>query len=465
MRLEAGGLPRFSTKINPVLGYGRDTDANGKVDAWFLISKDGIDRILKEGQDPIGKDILAEMFIKKYRSSFMMYVTSATTSVLGHLFMTGSAGVDAQEEFYRDWMDLEEMDIYFEKDLKELGSSYNFSQKQYHYQLCSIGYSDLAERMDRFIKLNVWAYGAADVGLWITGGIVFKWGGKLLSKVGLSLSKTAFVASVKETFLVLIEKQKNMIARRLSIFKEKLSAGKIKLEVRAAEKEIAIGITVATWKSALKQTIKAQKTKQVIQLTIKKTIKWPANVMKGAVGEWKYIVMNTGVQIGSEAVARYDDIYDENPLIMSQNILTNPEVMENISFMATDTILMTGISKNLKTTRSRFLASGVIALSNSSVMNFVIKDEANLKRVAFDTAWETIIGNAQVQLDLKSLEYFEKMALKRANPKIKLLGYVVALVDMGVGYVTYSKVTSHLEGNAEPQPEPKVMLIPVLAEH
>jgi hypothetical protein len=48
---------------------------------------------------------------------------------------------------------------------------------------------------------------------------------------------------------------------------------------------------------------------------------------------------------------------------------------------------------------------------------------------------------------------------------------VIALVDMGVGYVAYSKVTTKLDEHAEKKKaeqeksEPKIMLVPVLAEH
>ncbi|MBY0415754.1 MAG: hypothetical protein K2Q18_16390, partial [Bdellovibrionales bacterium] len=136
-------------------------------------------------------------------------------------------------------------------------------------------------------------------------------------------------------------------------------------------------------------------------------------------------------------------------------------VIENVGFMAADTILMTGVSKSLKTTKAKFMASGAVALTNSSIMNFAIKDEADVKRVAFDTAWESVVGNTQVQLDLKALEYFEKLALKKGNPKIKLLGYVMVLVDQGIGYASYSKLTTAVDSV---KLEPNLMMVPVLGE-
>ena len=466
VRIEAAGIPRFASKINPVIGFGRDIDGNGKIDSWFLITKQGIDLVRLEGSDPTGTDVLGDILVKKYRSTFTMYASSAASSLLSYLFLSVSAGVDVQEEYYRDWMDLEEMRIQFEDDMANFGSAYTYNQIQYHHELISMGFKDLANRMETFGKKTFWGYAFADIGLWITGGVVLNWGAKILAKVGLIASETAFVTTVKETLIGFFEKQKVAIESRLSVLKEKVASTKAKFGMKVAEKEVVTALTIATYKKALTATIKSQKMKQRLRLYLAKSIKWPKKILIGAKSEWQYIALNTGVQMGSEAVARYDEIYDPNPLVMAKNLATNPEVIQNVGFMTTDTVLMTGISKNLKTTKARFMASGAVAITNSSVVNFALKNEANISRVAFDTAWETVVGNAQVQIDLKALEYFEKMALKKGNPKLKLVGYAVALVDMGVGYVTYSKVTSALEKKETPPvAEPKLMLVPVLAEN
>jgi hypothetical protein len=465
VRIEAAGIPRFAANINPLLGFGRDTDQNGLIDTWFFITKNGIDRVVREGKNPKGIDVLGKLLESKYPTKFSMYVTSATSSILSYFLLAGSASHQAQEEFYRDWMDLEEMRTNFEKDLEDMGTSYTYDQIMYHYQLSSIGYKEIANRMDKFAKKSFAGYAAADIALWVSGGIIFEWGGKVLTKMGAVVSTSTYMATVMETFLSFIEKQKSTIDNQLTYLKEKMQTTKLNVGVKIAEKELVTVLTVATWKSALKHTLKSQQIKQRIRIAFKKTFKWPLNIAKAAGMQWKYIAMNSSVQIGSETFARWQDIKDDNPGIVAKNLLSNSEVQENMGFMAAETILMTGISKNLTTTKARFMASGAVALTNSSIMNFAIKDEADLKRVGFDTAWETFIGNAQVQLDLKGLEYFEKLALKKQNPKIKLVGYVIALVDMGVGYVTYSKMTSGLSNEKGSQvTEPKIMLLPVLAE-
>lgn len=468
VRIEASAIPRFASKINPLLGFGRDLDGNGKIDTWFLVTQNGLDLVEKEGKDSKGRDVLGDILIEKYRSTFFMYVNAATTSIFSYLLMSFDASIESYETYYRDWMDLEQVRITFEKDQKNLATTYTRDQIAFQYELRAIGLKEMNDRMARFEKATFWGYALADVGLWITGGIIFKWGAKILAKVGAITSETAFATAVKDSFFGFFEKQKAAIENRLAALKEKMPKPRTRKEIAA--ENAAVLLTKDTYKVAISNTIKAQQSKNKLHAAIKKVLLVPKNIYQGAKSEWQYIAMNTGVQLLSEGVARYDEIYDENPAVMAQNLLTNPEVIENVGFMTTDTVMMTGVSKSLKTGKAKFMASGAIALTNSSIMNFAIKDSADLARVALDTGWETIIGNGQVQLDLKALEYFEKMAVKKGNPKIKLVGYVIALVDMGVGYVTYSKVTTKLDEmdaqkKAEKEKnEPKIMLVPVLAE-
>lgn len=463
VRIEARGLPRLNDSINPLLGFGRDTNDNGKVDTWFFITKSGMDVVTKEGQDSLGKDVLGTLLRDKYRSTFTMYVSSATTSLLSYLMMSANEGKSAEEDFFRDYMDLEENRLAFEKNLDEMTYTMTRQQMQFHYEMQSLGYKEIANRMERFGKLTFWGYALADIGLWITGSYVVKWVGKILYRTSLIASEIAFVNTLKETFIGFFEKQKSNITAKIAAYEEKMS-----LSAKSKKAAPVLTLTKRTWRQALTNTIKARQMKGRILHSLLKTAQFAKKSAVAAAREWKYIAMNSSVQISAEAFARYDQIKDPNPAVMAQNLLSNEEVIQNVSFMAAESIMMTGVSKNLNTTKARYMASSAVALTNSSIMNLAIKDNPDPYRVAFDTAWEMIIGNSQVQLDLKALEYFEKMALKKNNPKIKLVGYVVALVDMGVGYVIYSKATSALnkekKESESARPEPKVMLIPVLAE-
>lgn len=462
VRIEARGLPRINKSINPLLGFGRDTDDNGKVDTWFFATKNGIELVQKEGNDPLGKDVLGSLLKQKYRSSFLMYVSSATTSLLGYFFMAANEGKNVNEQFFKDYMDLEENRLNFEKNLELMRTSVTREQMQFHYEMTSLGFKEIANRMDSFAKKGFWGYALADIGLWISGSYIIKWVGAILYKTGLIASEVAFINTLKETFIGFFEKQKANLGAKVAAMNEKMGLNSAFKNKNAATKT-AFVLTTKTWREALTGSIKISKFKNKLLAGIITTAKFPVKITVAAAKEWKYIALGTGIQLGSEAYARYDDIKDPNPFVAGQNLLSNSEVQQNVAYMTTETVLMTGISKNLKTTKAKFLASGAVALTNSSILNLAIKDNPDMKRMALDTGWEMIIGNAQVQLDLKSLEYFEKMSLKKNNPKLKLVGYAVVLVNTAVGYVVYSKATSAIDKKPE---DTKVtpMLVPILAE-
>jgi regulator of PEP synthase PpsR (kinase-PPPase family) len=457
VRLESRGLPRIMNKINPLLGFGRDINNNGIIDTWFLTTKNGIEIVKKEGIDPLGKDVLGRVLNEKYKSTLGMYVQSAASSLLSVLFLSVNEGVNIQEEYYRDYIDLEQMRLQFEENLENPKTAITRNQIQFHYQLLSFGFKDLADKMEHFSKRSFWGYTLADIGLWVTGGIVVSWAARVLAKIGIIASETAFITAIKDSVVSFFEKQKIMVHEKIQIAKGRLTQATVK-------KESAIVLSAAIYKYSLTQTLKSYKIKNKLHSLVVGTIKFPKNIIKGASSEWRYIGMNTSVQLASEAYTRYDEIKGENPAETMRNLLTHSDVQQNVGFMTADTIMMIGVSKNLKTTKARYMASGAVALTNSTIVNFGFKEDADLSRVAFDTSWEAIIGNGQVQLDLMALEYFEKLSQKKNNPKIKLLGYAVALIDMAAGYVVYSKVTTALEKKKNEEVKPQVILVPVFAE-
>jgi len=460
VRIEASGIPRIASKINPLIGFGRDLNHNGKVDTWFILSKNGIELVKEEGNLPNGLDVLNKILMDKFKTSYSMYVSSVALSLFSYLSLSVNESVNIQEEYYQDWMDLEQLRIQADEELKNMTSAYTQKKFMFYSELISFGYKDLANKMDSFAKKSFWGYAFADIGLWISGGIVLRWVSKILANVGLIAVENAFINSVKEVFIGFFEKQKSLLETRINKMKSKTG-------YEMAKKEVAISLTIATYKHVLKNTLKAQSIKYKIHSKLMSAINLPKLVVEGAKKDWKYIAINSSVQIGTEALVRRDEIEDPNLMNMANNLFSNPEVQQNVGFMAIESIMMTGVSNNLKTFKAKFIASAAVALFNSSILNFYIKDGSNSSRVAFDIAWESLVGNTQVQGDLIALRYFEKMANDKLNPKIKLVGYAVAVIDMVAGYSIYSVVSSAIEKDKvspEIKSEPKITLIPIFAE-
>jgi hypothetical protein len=438
VRIDAAGIPKIFNKLNPTIAYGRDLDNNGKIDTWFFITKSGIEVIQGEGSSPYGLDILPELIMKKHPTSIGLYFSNATTTALSYLFFTASEAESVSKNFYYDWINLEELSIQLENERKNPKLNMNQFQFQAQGELISTGYKELAKDMDKFSNRDLFGYIALDVAAWFTGGVVLKWGGKLLSIPLKKLSETTLVKYLSENITSFLNAQHERLLLRVKSFKEKIG---VQAVVRASTKN---------WRTHLNLNLRAISLKS-------KLLQFSKNVFTGAKSEWKYIALNIGIQTASETYAHYDDVVDSNPLMMAKNVLTNPDIEQNIGFMTLDTVLMTGVSRNFRSSKIRFMACGFVALHDSSLINFVIKKDNDYKRIAMDTSWEMFIGNAQVQMDLTALTFFEKLAKKHHNSKLKLIGYAFAIVDQAIGYVAYSKTASAIS--------PSPILVPVFAEN
>jgi hypothetical protein len=216
-------------------------------------------------------------------------------------------------------------------------------------------------------------------------------------------------------------------------------------------------------------TMRALMAKNIFMRKMVPLVARPAIALLKATKEWKYISFMAGLQITTETFANSSEVMSSNPTEFAKNVLTHPDIMQNVTYMTTDAYLMTAASLAIRPKGMRYAACGFIALGNSAVTNLIIKDEADYSRIALDTGWEAIIGNAQVQLDLKALSHFELAAKKTKNPKLKLIGWAIVLVDQTVGFLGYSHATQALQSSKEDlkaeEVDPSVHLIPVIVEN
>ncbi len=446
VRGDATGFPRFLKGLNPTLFYGRDLNQNGKMDTWFFLKENGVIVVSKEGNRPLGQDILPEILKNHFQTSAKMYLTTSTITVLSYLFFTANEMQSEKSQFYTDWINLEELNLRVVNEIKNPSGIMNQEQLHYQKELIHFGFLNLHSQLNKFQTRDIFGYIAADIGMWLGGGIIIKWGGKLLSTPLKMISESSVYKYISENIARFFETQKEMIASKLESTTLKVEKSKERT------RNNLLKLTPKNWSQKLKLSLSA--------LNVKTKLLEGSNAfLTGVKSEWRYIVLNSSIQGLAEGASRFNEIKDPNPLIMAKNLFGNPEVQQNMGFMALDTVLMTGVSKNLKTVKARFMASAFIAITNSTLINVFIKKENDVNRIMVDTGWEALIGNGQVQLDLMALSYFEQLGNKMNNPNLKLLGYAVVLVDQGIGYYTYSKVS---EKTDQVDDKLKKVLVPII---
>jgi hypothetical protein len=390
-----------------------------------------------------------------YKTPTKMFVTAVVGSTLSYLFMSVSNSVNAWKEYYLRSIDIEEFEIRWHREMANTTYLYDSHQTNFYRDMMIKALDVTINDIETAYGSDYFKLGTADLGLWYAGGFLFKYIGKAFSYTGKLMNKIPGVNSINQSINKMMKSMSAKYTAKLNALKlaAKKNQDKLGKAVVFTSKNVFIYLGRAN-KSFLARA------RLVGNITKTKVPKFLKAFASGVAHDWKYIALNLGIQTTSETFAHFDDVYDPNPIKMANNVIHNPEIQQNISYMASETIFMTGASNNIKSGKMKFAVCGAIAVSNSSVTNLVIRDSEDYERVAMDTGWEVIVGNAQVQLDLMSLRYFEEMSVKNKNPKLKLVGYGIVLINQAAGYFGYSKAASALKESQEPT----VALAPVFAE-
>lgn len=457
IRLESALLPRINSKINSVLGYGRDLDDDGKIETWFLIEQTrGIYKLTAKCEDASCEKTIREKVFINYSKSSKMLFYSAYASLMGYLFLSLDNRYQKESDFYQEWIDLEE----YQTRLKRAVAAKTLTQEQIRtsYEMLIYGFEQNSLMLKKAEGADAWKLLGVDVTLWVSGSVVFR----LLQKPLMALGAKISASTMGQQLTTFISKfslaQRKLSEKYIQGFNKKLGGKATSVQMQKwnralFKKTYTGGITAMKVRSRLGDKLAPFKSKLI-------------GSVKAGLSEWKYIMLSSGIQLSAETYANYDEVKDKDPVKMAQNVLTNPDIQQNIAYMASETFFMTAAVSSLKTVKSRYAACGMIAIGNSTALNFVLKDEVNMERVLTDTSWEMIIGSTQVQIDVAALTYFEQLSKKKGNPKLKLLGYAVVLVDQGLGYFGYSKLTEHISEREEKRLAEKaqeVKLVPVFA--
>lgn len=463
IRLESALLPRINRKINSILGYGRDLDDDGKIETWFLIEQNkGIYKLTAKCEDTSCEKTIREKVFSNYKKSSKMIFYSAYASLMGYLFLSLDNRYQKESDFYKEWIDLEEYQTRLKRAVNAKVPTLTKEQIRISYEMLIFGYEQNSLTLKKAEGADAWKLLGVDVTLWVSGSVVFR----LLQKPLIALGARISASTMGKQLTAYISKfslaQRKISDKYIQGFNKKLGGKVTTLQMQKwnqalFKKTYTGGLLAMKMRSRMAEKMAPFKSKLI-------------GSVKAGLSEWKYIMLSSGIQLSAETYANYDEVKDKDPLKMAQNVLTNPDIQQNIAYMASETFFMTAAVASLKTVKSRYAACGMIAITNSTALNFFLKDEVNMERVMTDTTWEMLIGSTQVQIDVAALTYFEQLSKKKGNPKLKLLGYAVVLVDQGLGYFGYSKLAEHISEREEKklakeaeEAAQEVKLVPVFA--
>jgi hypothetical protein len=459
IRLESALLPKINRKINSIIGYGRDLDDDGKIETWFLIEQNrGIYKFVAECEDTSCEKTIRNKVFNNYTKSSKMLFYSAYASLMGHLFLSLDNRFQKESDFYKEWIDLEEYQTRLKRAVAAKTPTLTKEQIRTSYEMLIYGYEQNNLMLKKAEGADAWKLLGVDVALWVSGSVVFRLLQKPLIALGAKISASTMGQQLTSYITKFSLAQKKMSNKYIQGFNKKLGGKVTAIQMQKwnralFKKTYTGGLTAMKMRSRLAEKLAPFKSKLI-------------GSVKAGLSEWKYILLSSSIQLTAETYANYEEVKDRDPLKMAQNVLTHPDIQQNVAYMASETFFMTAAVSSLKTVKSRYAVCGMIAIGNSTALNFFLKDEINMERVLTDTTWEMLIGSSQVQIDVAALTYFEQLSKKKGNPRLKLLGYAVVLVDQGLGYFGYSKLTEHVserEEKKQANDAPEVKIVPVFA--
>lgn len=431
-----------SNIVGAVQGYGRDTDDDGKVDTWFMLSREeGLMVIPLPSRQTWGHDVVRTQLFKRYQNSALASAASAYGSVMSMVLVSSASASSALDRFWRELIDLEEFAIRLKRS-KDQGHL-NHDQWRESVDLLMKGYDEALGKFDHAMGPQYWTLVGADIGLWVSGGIILKGAGKALAFLGKPLSGLPLVSSCKEVYKAIAGKFIHRYRREMA-------------RLRVIRGVSAKVLTTSALKQGFPRTMRSLMSKNMLlRRSVPVVGRLGAGMRKATLG-WRYIAFMGGLQLATESFAHYDEVKSPDPTEFAKNVMNHPEIIQNVSYMTSDAYLMTVASHSVKKPKLKFAMGGFIAMTNSGITNLVIRGDRDYKRVALDTSWEAVIGNAQIQLDLKALSHFERLAEKNKNPRLKFIGWAIVLVDQVAGFAGYSAATAVIDGERK-----DVKLVPV----
>ncbi|HAR43643.1 MAG TPA: hypothetical protein DCS07_13600 [Bdellovibrionales bacterium] len=435
-----------------VLIVGRDLDGNDQYDAWFVMGRSGVSEVVdRVATESDGWDVVSGLLQKNHAALANRLLLDVLFS---NLSFTGNTVDHFFETIDRNHIDLHDFELRTDRLVKlDKGSPAAMS----NYRMISEEWEFLGEEIQK--KQNsLWKWIALDVTVVRLSSYLVQWldrlniwtGGKLAM-----LQTSSGVVRVITEHMVGLSKKAQSAMKRVNA---KLGKGNSRVHEIGARAALLKMTSAQRLDIAIRGMKERGKVGRLLGLATEKSLAFGAS----GLSNWKYITVTQAAQLAIEMNDKKESIFtSSNPLIITKNVVSNKDLVQNVWYMTNETFLMSAAWKTVKNPFKRFGFCAVLSLVDSVAMNYLVKGVTDQKRLALDTAWELTIGNMQTAIvDQKILSYFETRAANLHNPKLKLVGYAGTLLEQSIGYAGYAALT----GSGKKEAAPTVRWIPIFAE-
>jgi hypothetical protein len=406
------------------------------MDAWFTLGRSGQLEVLdRSSQDADGWDVARQLLADQIDVSNRWVLGIVFNAVTKNLTLVRSHEFRLRYDLFRAQMDLLELDVRAERLRKKIWSGPSTPGMYEDYravlQVIGDGWDEVVSTLSHEAYRKQFLMAAGDVGLYLSGVAIFRGIGAGFRWLGSKLTgKTAEATASK-----LYAEQLARAGERVAESSRRAGGGPA----------VALHSFQVSAREKVSLALRALESRGQMARWVAHSLRVSGQVLHESVGQLPYVGVSQGTQLLAEVWNRRDVIFDPNPIVLTKNILSDKDLIQNLVFMTNETFLMAGVSSYYAGLGKRMRICGAIALVDSAASSILVKNSTDPARMALDASYEAIIGNAQVQLDVAAMDFFTRLSQKSGQPKLRLVGYAFAFVDQLAGYIAYGKLSELYE--------------------
>jgi hypothetical protein len=475
----------FAPDTRRAVLVGRSIDGDERADVWFTLSETGVIRYVKRQQTERDPWPAALSVIQNELDIDDRWFSWVALETVGKAI---SIAVARNRNFFED-IKREQMNL-FDLELRTNTlerKNPKDPQIPIAREMILVGWESVFKRIDNEMTRDYWMYLAGDIGVsWAATGaatIIAKWLGRATVTFENSpYAKGDTAKAVRELYA----RFKESLAEKISQANAKMPLFRRGAGAQAAATLARLGGGRWTIGMRIEVMIASYEARSRLARAIIKSLRQVYLTAAAGAKSYKYVLLTPPLQTVSEIIARPEDLFDPNPIVMVDKLRSDQEFVQNFAYMTNEAFWMAALHSRFRHQPVKAIAlCAAVGAADSIAMNLIFRSSPDPVRVAIDSGWEMTVGNGQTLIDGTVITYFEGLAKKNSNPNLRFVGYIVALFDQAAGFWGYSKATNaytiysaNKGGNgAQPTSEPdsksqapaqqtvaEVRLIPVLAE-
>ena len=198
-------------------------------------------------------------------------------------------------------------------------------------------WKDIETRIDKHMKQDIWVNIGADVAITLVGGKLISLGVKGVGKGANRVAHSKLGVNIANQF----RNFKAGVTSKVNLASQKVvgSGGRVTRVLGAR-----YALSSLTLKQRTSMAVSYLHSRSVIGRVALDSASTLLSVAKAGVYQSRYVGMVAGIQLTAETLARPEDLFDRDPLVMIDKMSQDQDLIQNMAYMSNETFWMAGVA-------------------------------------------------------------------------------------------------------------------------